>query len=288
MGLSLNRREVLATAAIAGAGVILVSTRIASAVPARPPAIAPTTPPSGITPSPPIAVAMTSPRLAPLGNLGYDAAAGKLVLPKLPYAYNELEPAIDAETMEIHYTKHHQKYVDEGNKFLAGTPLASMPPEAVITQLDMVQAPDIRTKIKNNVGGHVNHSMFWQLMAKPGSKGTGEPSGSLADAINKTLGGFNGFKTKFAAAAGERFGSGWAWLVVRDGALAIVSTANQDNPLMGITHAGTSGHPLLGLDVWEHAYYLKYRNKRPDYVTAWFTAVNWDKVALLHAAATNA
>lgn len=284
MPVSLNRREVLAAAAITGTGAILASTRLASGMPTRP--AAPAVPPD-IRPTAPGA-GLGSARLAPLGNLGFDASSGKLVLPKLPYEYTELEPAIDAETMEIHHTRHQQKYVDEGNKLLAGTPLAGMPPEAVITQLDMVSDAGIRTKIKNNVGGHVNHSMFWQLMAKPGSKGTGAPTGPLADAISNTLGGFEEFKTKFAAAAAERFGSGWAWLVVRDGSLAIVSTANQDNPLMGATHAGASGHPILGLDVWEHAYYLKYRNKRPDYVTAWFTTVNWDKVSQLHAAATNA
>lgn len=208
---------------------------------------------------------------------------GPLTLPPLPYAFNALEPSIDAETMEIHHDRHHKAYVDNANKALAGTPLEMLPPEQILARL--AEAPaDKAAAIRNNVGGHVNHSLFWLLMAPAGKGGGGQPSGPVADAITSTFGSFDAFKEKFAAAATSRFGSGWAWLVSQKGKLAIVSTANQDSPLMGEKIAGASGTPLLGLDVWEHAYYLKYRNKRPDYIAAWWSVVNWPKVGELYAA----
>lgn len=222
-----------------------------------------------------------------LGDTGFDAAAAELVLPKLPYEFNALEPHIDAETMEIHHGRHHKAYVDNANKALAGTKLAGLPPEQILARLD--DAPDDkRIAIRNNVGGHVNHSMFWLLMAPAGKGGGGEPTGALADAVKSAFGslsGSEGFKDKFAAAATSRFGSGWAWLCSQGGKLAICSTANQDTPLMGEKAAGCAGTPILGLDVWEHAYYLKYRNKRADYIAAWWNVVNWSKVAELHKAA---
>lgn len=199
------------------------------------------------------------------------------VLPKLPYATNALEPHIDARTMEIHHTKHHQAYINNANKVLEShADLAAKPVEKLLREISGV--PDnIRQALINNAGGHANHSLFWQIMG-PG-KG-GEPAGELASAVNAAFGGFAGFKEKFAAAATTRFGSGWAWLVIDGGGkLAIQSTANQDSPLM-------EGHqPILGLDVWEHAYYLHYQNRRPDYIAAWWNVVNWDKVAEFYAAA---
>lgn len=198
-------------------------------------------------------------------------------LPKLPYAYNALEPHIDARTMEIHHTKHHQAYINNANKALESAPdWAAKPVEKLLREVSA--APDsIRQVLINNAGGHANHSLFWQIMG-PG-KG-GEPKGPIAEAINSAFGGFAGFKEKFADAATKRFGSGWAWLVIDGGGkLAIESTANQDSPLM-------QGHtPLLGLDVWEHAYYLNYQNRRPDYITAFWNVVNWEKVAELMAGA---
>jgi Fe-Mn family superoxide dismutase len=213
---------------------------------------------------------------------------GEFELPKLPYGYNELEPHIDAETMEIHHSRHHKAYVDNANKALAGTPFLEMTSDRIIASLDEVPA-DKRTAVRNNLGGHVNHSMFWLMMAPANKGGGGSPTGALADAITETFGSFDGkggFKEQFADAAAKRFGSGWAWLVSRDGKLAIVSTANQDCPIMPGAYAGegATGTPILGLDVWEHAYYLKYRNKRADYVTAWWNVVNWTKVAQLHTA----
>jgi Fe-Mn family superoxide dismutase len=202
-------------------------------------------------------------------------------LPTLPYAYDALEPHIDARTMEIHHTKHHQTYVDNANKALEGTEFASLPVEDLIQKLDQVPA-DKKTALRNNAGGHANHSLFWQVM---GPQASGQPSGELADAINAAFGSFEAFKEKFEDAAKTRFGSGWAWLVVKDGALAVVSTANQDNPLMGEAVAGVGGTPLLGVDVWEHAYYLNYQNKRPDYLKAFWNVVNWDEVARRYAAA---
>jgi len=197
-------------------------------------------------------------------------------LPKLPYAYDALEPHIDARTMEIHYTKHHQTYVDNLNKVVKGkADLESKSVEDLITNLNAVPQ-DIRTVVRNNGGGHANHSFFWKIM---GPNAGGEPKGKLADDIKSTFGSFDDFKEKLAAAAAGRFGSGWAWLVVNNGKLEICSTANQDNPLMGKAVAGCEGKPVLGVDVWEHAYYLKYQNRRPDYVKAWWNVVNWDAVA---------
>ncbi|GGK12907.1 superoxide dismutase [Mn] [Deinococcus malanensis] len=202
-------------------------------------------------------------------------------LPQLPYAYDALEPHIDTRTMEIHHTKHHQAYVDNANKALEGSEMASLPVEELIQKLDQVPA-EKKTVLRNNAGGHANHSLFWQVMGQ--GKG-GQPSGELMEAINAAFGSFDAFKTKFEDAAKTRFGSGWAWLVVKDGSLAVVSTANQDNPLMGEAIAGASGTPILGVDVWEHAYYLNYQNKRPDYLSAFWNVVNWDEVSRRYAAA---
>lgn len=196
-------------------------------------------------------------------------------LPALPYAYDALEPHIDARTMEIHHTKHHQAYVNNANKALEGSAFASKDVEEVLRNITAVPE-NIRQAVINNGGGHANHSLFWQIMG-PG-KG-GEPKGDLAAAIEKDLGGFGAFKEAFANAAATRFGSGWAWLALADGKLNVYSTANQDSPLM-------QGHtPILGLDVWEHAYYLNYQNRRPDYIAAFWNVVNWDRVAELYAAA---
>lgn len=206
-------------------------------------------------------------------------------LPPLPYPTNALEPHIDARTMEIHHSKHHNAYVTNANKALEGTPLADLPPEQVVARLNEVPE-DRRTAARNNVGGHVNHSLFWTIMAPAGSGGGGTPTGELAEAINQAFGSFDAFKEKFAAAAAGRFGSGWAWLCVgKDGKLAVCSTANQDTPLMGEGVAGCGGTPILGLDVWEHAYYLNYQNRRPDYIAAWWNVVNWPEVARQFAAA---
>jgi superoxide dismutase, Fe-Mn family len=195
-------------------------------------------------------------------------------LPKLPYAYNALEPHIDAKTMEIHHTKHHQAYITNANNALKDQPaLAKLDVNALIADLSKV--PDaIRGPVRNNAGGHSNHSFFWTIMG-PGKGGA--PKGQLASAINSTFQSFDNFKAEFAKAAATRFGSGWAWLVVgADKKLAIGSTANQDSPLMGKAVAGFEGKPVIGLDVWEHAYYLNYQNRRPDYVTAWWNVVDWD------------
>jgi len=203
----------------------------------------------------------------------------KYELPELPYAYDALEPHIDARTMEIHHTKHHQAYVNNANAALEGLDdLLALSAEELIQNLDRVPA-EKRAALRNNAGGHVNHSLFWQVMA-PGQGG--QPAGELAEAIERDLGGLDALKQKFTQAATTRFGSGWAWLVVKDGKLDVVSTANQDNPLMGDAVAGASGTPILGLDVWEHAYYLNYQNRRPDYIGAWWNVVNWDKVAELY------
>ncbi len=205
-------------------------------------------------------------------------------LPNLPYPFEALEPHVDAQTMQIHHDKHHKAYVDNANKALDGTKWANMEPTEVIRQLaDLPE--DKRGPVRNNAGGHVNHSMFWQLMAPAGKGGGGQPSGALADAMTKSWGTFDHFKEEFAKAGVGRFGSGWAWLVVKGGAVSICSTPNQDNPLMGKAIAGCEGTPILGLDVWEHAYYLKYQNRRPDYIAAWWNVVNWPKVAELFAAA---
>ncbi len=192
------------------------------------------------------------------------------VLPPLPYAFDALEPHIDAKTMEIHHDKHHGAYVTNLNKALEGqADLASLSIDHLMTKLDSV--PDnIRTAVRNNGGGHWNHSMFWKIMKKGGG---GEPKGDLLAAINSAFGTFPDFKTKFAAAGMSRFGSGWAWLVNKEGKLAIESTANQDNPLM------VGGKAVFGVDVWEHAYYLKYQNRRADYLEAWWSVANWDAIA---------
>jgi superoxide dismutase, Fe-Mn family len=200
-------------------------------------------------------------------------------LPPLPYPASALEPHIDARTMEIHHGKHHNAYVTNANKALEGTQWANASPHEVIAQLAKIPE-NIRGTVRNNAGGHVNHSLFWTIMAPAGKGGGGEPGGKLGDAIKAAFGSFAGFKEKFGAAATGRFGSGWAWLCVMDGGkLSICSTPNQDNPLMGEAIAGCGGKPILGLDVWEHAYYLNYQNRRPDYITAWWNVVNWPQVA---------
>ncbi|MGH7936918.1 MAG: superoxide dismutase [Chthoniobacterales bacterium] len=192
-------------------------------------------------------------------------------LPKLPYANDALEPHIDAKTMEIHHDKHHQAYVSNLNKALEGKPdLAGKSIEDLLRTINDVPE-DIRTAVRNNGGGHANHSMFWQIM---GPNGGGEPSGKLADDIKSTFGSFDAFKEKLADAGGKRFGSGWAWLIKnKNGKLEIISTANQDSPLMD------GNTPVLGVDVWEHAYYLHYQNRRPDYLKAWWNTVNWPEVS---------
>lgn len=195
-------------------------------------------------------------------------------LPKLPYAYDALEPHIDKETMEIHHTKHHNTYVTKLNDAVKGTDLESKSIEDIVKNLNSVP-DDIRTAVQNNGGGHYNHSLFWKLLTPNAS----EPSGEVVDAISSTFGSLDKFKEEFAAAAAGRFGSGWAWLVVDNGQLAIVSTPNQDNPI------SEGKLPILGLDVWEHAYYLNYQNRRPDYINAFWNVVNWDKVNELYQAA---
>ena len=197
-------------------------------------------------------------------------------LPELPYSYDALEPHIDVRTMEIHHTKHHQAYITKANAALEGTPFADKSVEEVLKDIQSVPE-SIRQAVINHGGGHANHSLFWKIMGK--GKG-GEPKGDLAKGIGAAFGSFAGFKEQFAAAAANRFGSGWAWLCVgADGKLAVDSSANQDSPLL------VGFKPILGLDVWEHAYYLNYQNRRPDYVEAWWNVVNWDAVADLHAAA---
>jgi superoxide dismutase, Fe-Mn family len=190
-------------------------------------------------------------------------------LPDLPYAFNALEPHIDARTMEIHHDKHHAGYVAKLSAALEGTALAEKSVEEVIADLGSVPE-DKRTAVRNNGGGHANHSLFWTVVSPNGG---GEPTGELSDAITESFGSLDAFKEQFAAAAATRFGSGWAWLSVDGGALKVESTANQDSPLMeGRT-------PILGLDVWEHAYYLNYQNKRPDYISAFWNVVNWEEVS---------
>jgi Fe-Mn family superoxide dismutase len=203
-------------------------------------------------------------------------------LPPLPYAKDALEPSIDALTMEIHHDKHHAAYVTNVNKALAGKPdLEKKTVEHLIGSLDAVPA-DIRGAVRNNGGGHANHSMFWQLL---GPKAGGAPTGALADAITSAFGSFESLKEKIEAAGMGRFGSGWAWIVVNGGKLEVCSTANQDSPLMGKAVAGCEGRPIFGVDVWEHAYYLKYQNRRADYLKAIWNAVNWAEVAKNYAAA---
>ncbi|MBL9218791.1 MAG: superoxide dismutase [Mn] [Opitutaceae bacterium] len=194
-------------------------------------------------------------------------------LPKLAYAYDALAPHIDAKTMEIHHSKHHQAYITNANNLLKDhAALAALDVNALIADLSKVPEA-IRGGVRNNAGGHSNHAFFWTIMG-PGKGGT--PKGRLAAAIDAELGGFAKFKEDFAKAGATRFGSGWAWLVVNGGKLAVGSTANQDSPLMGKAVAGIEGKPVLGLDVWEHAYYLNYQNRRPDYITAFWNVVDWD------------
>lgn len=203
-------------------------------------------------------------------------------LPSLPYPKNALEPHIDAMTMEIHHGKHHAAYVANLNKALAGkADLESKSLEQLLSQLDSIPA-EIRGVVRNNGGGHANHTLFWKLMTP---KAGGAPSGKLADDLKATFGSVDEFKAKFEAAGVGRFGSGWAWLLVNNGKLEIASTANQDHPVMGKSIAQCEGKPILGVDVWEHAYYLKYQNRRADYLKAWWNVVNWDEVAKLYAAA---
>ncbi|MCC3647663.1 superoxide dismutase [Cytobacillus oceanisediminis] len=197
-------------------------------------------------------------------------------LPQLPYAYDALEPNIDKETMNIHHTKHHNTYVTNLNNALEGNEeLLSKTVEEVVSNLDAVPEA-ARTAVRNNGGGHANHSLFWQIISPNGG---GEPTGELADAISSKFGSYDSFKEEFAKAATTRFGSGWAWLAVNNGELEVTSTPNQDSPLMeGKT-------PILGLDVWEHAYYLKYQNRRPEYINSFWNVVNWDEVSKRYSAA---
>ena len=195
-------------------------------------------------------------------------------LPELPYAFDALEPHIDRKTMEIHHGKHHQAYVNNLNKAIEGTPNADKSLEELVKN-----AGSISPAVRNNGGGHWNHSFFWTILSPNG----GQPAGELAAAIDSTFGSLDALKEKFNAAGGARFGSGWAWLIVKDGKLEVTSTPNQDNPLMDV--AETKGTPILGVDVWEHAYYLHYQNRRPDYLAAFWNLVNWDKVAELYSAA---
>jgi Fe-Mn family superoxide dismutase len=188
-------------------------------------------------------------------------------LPKLPYEYSALEPHIDAQTMQIHHGKHHQAYVDNLNKAIAGTEHENKSLEELVAN-----AGKISPAVRNNGGGHWNHTFFWEILGPNG----GQPSGKLSEAINQTFGSLDGLKEKVNAAGTTRFGSGWAWLIVKDGKLEVTSTANQDNPLMDV--AEVKGKPVLGIDVWEHAYYLKYQNRRPEYLTNVWNAINWGRV----------
>lgn len=193
-------------------------------------------------------------------------------LPALPYAYDALEPYIDARTMEIHHTKHHQAYVNNVNAALEGSDLADLPPCELCGRLDEIPE-NIRTAVRNNGGGHANHSFFWEIMSPEKS----EPTGDLLAALNDSFGSIQSFQDQFSKAAATRFGSGWAWLCKHDGGtLSICSTPNQDNPLM--SDVPCTGLPILGLDVWEHAYYLNYQNRRPDYISAFFKVINWEKI----------
>ncbi|WP_282287326.1 superoxide dismutase [Pseudomonas sp. PS02302] len=200
-------------------------------------------------------------------------------LPQLPYAYDALEPHVDAQTMEIHHTKHHQTYINNLNAALEGTEFANLSAEDVVRQLDKLPQ-DKRGAVQNNGGGHANHSLFWTVMAPNAG---GKPEGALAEAIESQLGGFDAFKEAFTKAALTRFGSGWAWLsVTPEKKLVVESTGNQDSPLM------TGNTPILGLDVWEHAYYLRYQNRRPEYIGAFFNVINWSEVTRRYEAALNA
>lgn len=207
-----------------------------------------------------------------------QASAQEAALPPLPYAFDALEPHIDAKTMEIHHGKHHQAYIDKLNGALEGhSDLRAKSVTKLVAELDQVPE-SIRTAVRNHGGGHLNHTLFWQMMTPGGGK---QNKGEVGKAIDSSFGSFDKFAAEFAAAAGGQFGSGWAWLVVQDGKLAVTSTPNQDNPV-------TMGKvPLLGVDVWEHAYYLKYQNRRPDYVAAWWNVVNWDFVNEMYKNASN-
>ena len=196
-------------------------------------------------------------------------------LPKLPYAYDALEPHIDARTMEIHHSKHHNAYVTNLNAAIAATDLEGKSIEDLMKNLDMNNMP-----VRNNGGGHFNHTLFWEIMSPNGG---GLPTGALAAAIDTTFGSFDAFKAEFSKAGATRFGSGWAWLCVKDGKLEVCSTPNQDNPLMPGVACG--GQPILGMDVWEHAYYLHYQNRRPDYMEAFFNVIHWEEVAKRYQAA---
>jgi len=202
-------------------------------------------------------------------NMRSNTKMSKFELPALPYAFNALEPYIDALTMEIHHGKHHGGYVNNLNKAVEGTEYEGKTLEELFKNVSQIPAA-----IRNNGGGHYTHTLFWQIMGP--DKG-GEPTGALADAINGTFGSFDKFKEIFNNAAATRFGSGWAWLVLSNGKLVVTSTPNQDNPLMDV--AEVKGFPIMGLDVWEHAYYLKYQNRRPEYITNWWNVVNWDEIA---------
>jgi Fe-Mn family superoxide dismutase len=226
--------------------------------------------------------ALRSPALAADTPAGATPATPQpFALPKLGYAYDALEPHIDARTMEIHHTKHHQAYIDNANKALAAQPtLQKRSAEEILR--DLAAVPEsVRTVLRNNVGGHVNHAFFWKIIAPAagGAAAARTPAGPLAEALARRFGSFDAFKTQFADAAAKRFGSGWAWLVVKGGQLEITSTANQDSPL------SEGATPVLGLDVWEHAYYLKYQNRRADYVGAFWNVVNWSQAAANFAAA---
>jgi Fe-Mn family superoxide dismutase len=200
-------------------------------------------------------------------------------LPPLPYPFHALEPHIDAKTMEIHHDRHHQAYINNVNTALKDSPLLDLPVEVLVTKLSEVPE-DKRTAVRNNAGGHANHTLFWTIMAPNAG---GEPTGALAEAIKTELGGFAKFKEDFAKAATTQFGSGWAWLsVTKDGKLVVEKTPNQDSPLM------SGNTPILGIDVWEHAYYLHYQNKRPDYITAFFNVINWAEVSRRYEAAKKA
>ncbi|MCD8482775.1 MAG: superoxide dismutase [Verrucomicrobia bacterium] len=206
-------------------------------------------------------------------------------LPQLDYAYNALEPHIDARTMEIHHSKHHNTYITNVNKALADAGVQA--PECVLDLISKIDSlPEgVQTAVRNNGGGHANHSLFWKVI---GPNAGGAPTGVLADKINATFGDFENFKKEFGAAATTRFGSGWAWLIAyKDGSLRIASTPNQDSPLMGKIYGYCGGTPILGLDVWEHAYYLNYQNRRPDYIAAFWNVVNWSKVSELYGKASS-
>jgi Fe-Mn family superoxide dismutase len=207
--------------------------------------------------------------LAKFNNKTRRVAMGKFELPKLPYDYDALEPSIDKMTMEIHHTKHHNAYVTNLNKAIEGTDMEGKSLEELLKKVS-----GLPTAVRNNGGGHFNHSFFWTIMKKGGG---GRPSGDLDKAITSAFGSFEEFKKKFGEAGVGRFGSGWAWLIANEGKLSISSTPNQDNPLMDV--AEVKGTPVLGLDVWEHAYYLKYQNRRPEYIENWWNVINWDEAA---------